>query len=243
MLDPTENWTSWRALDSNEASRVLSRLATEASPWFAEVDVVSARVSSLPFYRLHELVELSIASSARSDTIYVLTSDANVFWLDGDANAIHLANRAERLLLNADVGEVYLRFFLYFIRSDTGAFALLEDPEMITTTLSASEPPFLQPRLTRLQNARAHAAPMRLEYSARQHCWHAHIVLRHSNTLYRTEVELTLTGKLNMIAEQELERLEGLIGPVYPPLRPSLLSMEARAAIMDGEDDADDEDY
>ncbi len=139
--------------------------------------------------------------------------------------------------------DAYVRFFLHLIRSDTGAFALLKHPDAITMAVNASGPPFLQPREMRLQNARAHAAQMRLEYSARRLSWHAHVTLRHNHTLYKTQIELTRSGKMNMTAEEELERLEGLSGPAYPPLRPSLLSMEARAAIMDGEDDTESEDY
>ena len=82
--------------------------------------------SDLSFYDGHRLIELRFESSFGLERVFGLLGPAETNWLDGTSSPVHATNEAESLALTEETLHDYIRFFLYFVRADSGAFALIE---------------------------------------------------------------------------------------------------------------------
>jgi hypothetical protein len=104
---------------------------------------VRGRRAALNFYRLVELVELSVTidadtKAAATEMTYALYPVAGLsLLLDGSSAPIHTANEAEHLELNAETAAAYARFFLFALRAGGGEpFILYESaPDVVPNEL------------------------------------------------------------------------------------------------------------
>jgi ATP-dependent Zn protease len=233
MADPTASWTSWQPAGDDRASRLLSALAGTVSPWFATVRPRGTRVTTLPFHRTHELVEITIDGG---HALYVLEGARCVHWLHGDSTPLHDANDEEGLRLDGTTAEAYIRCFLFFLRGDEGPFTLIEAPQLIapgagTNTASGDV-------AARLALARSTAAPLTFAEREPEGGWVAHTTMRYGDDLFRTTLTLSADGQLLMTEDDHVVSLRGLDAPAYPPLRPALRGAPDDG-VPDGEAPAD----
>src|SRR5207249_9554440 len=86
----------------------------------------------LPFYANHRLLQLTFVRDHGPEEAYVLEGTGESRWLDGASQPIHEANEEQSLALTDATVQDYVRFFLHFLRSEQGAFTLIESPTEIT---------------------------------------------------------------------------------------------------------------
>lgn len=126
-----EGWLRWEPCEPETGRASLSQLTDESPRFFAGSRYVEGRRARLPFYDDYVLLELCIARNDATDIAYVLYGPRGTEWLNGESSPIHEVNEYESLALSGDLVESYLRFFLHFLRSDQGAFVLIESPEQL----------------------------------------------------------------------------------------------------------------
>ena len=117
--------------DVGYSEAVLSQLAEQAPALFSGTAPRPSNTSSLSFYAEHQLVELAFLRDDLVERAYVLLGSDGVHWLDGDSTPIHTVNTNESLELSDETVADYLRYFLYFLRSDGSAFILIESADEI----------------------------------------------------------------------------------------------------------------
>ena len=122
----------WRPLSDEVARKILGEITRSLGKIPSGV-TVRGRRADLPFYRLVELVELTVtieidAKSEASEIIYALYPVAGrALLLDGSSEPMHTANESEHLELTAAAAPEYVRFFLFALRADGAeAFVLYE---------------------------------------------------------------------------------------------------------------------
>jgi ATP-dependent Zn protease len=121
---PLDPWGgAWEPAPDEQASAALARLTAESPQAFEDSAIVGARWALLPFYENYRLLELQLDGKSA----FVLHGAEHTRWLNGDSAPIHDTNDAESLQLSDGTVEAYLRFFLYFVRGEAGAFVLVED--------------------------------------------------------------------------------------------------------------------
>jgi hypothetical protein len=99
---------------------------------FADAEIASARQLHLPFYAKHVLVTLVVEDVPGVERALLLRGRTGTIWLDGSSTAIHAANGDESLRLDASTVPSYVRFFLFVLRGEQGAFTLIESADEIT---------------------------------------------------------------------------------------------------------------
>ena len=122
----------WRPLSDDVAQKILGEITTSSGKSLNGV-TVRGRRTDLAFYRLVELVELTVkieldAKSTASEVIYALYPVAGrALVLDGSSAPMHSANESEHLELTEAATPEYVRFFLFALRADGAeAFVLYE---------------------------------------------------------------------------------------------------------------------
>ena len=128
---PVEPWAVWEPCGDEQAAEALARLAGQTPQFFAGSSLVSARSARLPFYATHRLIELHFVRDHGPERAFVLHGPDDTRWLDGESGPMHETNQAESLALTDATVHHYIRFFLYFMRSDEGAFVLIETPSKL----------------------------------------------------------------------------------------------------------------
>ena len=73
------------------------------------------------------------------DRAFVLYNGKRLVWLDGTSTPIHDVNDLEAVSLTADTLLDYIRFFLFFVHADSGAFVLVESPEALQAGTASPE--------------------------------------------------------------------------------------------------------
>ena len=124
-----EPWVAWRPCEPATVELAFSRMKARLPVLFGSSALISARDSTLPFYREHELVELVINRQHNATNVYLLHGDRRTGWLAGTSAPIHAINNFESLELTDATAESYLRFFLCFLQADDGFFELTESAE------------------------------------------------------------------------------------------------------------------
>ena len=139
---------------------------------------------------------------------------------------MHAANDDDSLALTEATVHDYIRFFLYFVRGDEGAFALIESPSEIelaegdvvaghnggSPEVDASE---LQARLA---NARSHARPLTAPVVGEDGRWVVEGTVAYGGGLFESTFAVAADGQIEMLDDNPVEELGGLATPEFPSL-------------------------
>lgn len=140
-MQSPDSWVAWEPAGDEEAAEALSRLAGDAPQFFADSSLLSARAAKLPFYADHRLLELQFERDHGPERAYVLHGPNATHWLDGTSAPVHEVNESEGLALTDGTVEVYVRFFFYFVRGESGPFVLIESDGDIVAPEGAIDSP------------------------------------------------------------------------------------------------------
>lgn len=118
---------AWEPLEANAAEAVRLRLAEQHGILRNAVIGAHPRVARLPFYSRHVLVDLDLRGFAALNTaVFALDDGTRSVWLNGESAPIYETNALEQLRLEVSTAAEYVRFFCFFVRSEEGAFRLVE---------------------------------------------------------------------------------------------------------------------
>jgi AAA+ superfamily predicted ATPase len=231
-----DSWVTWREFEDERVTDSLASLAGRASR-----QLVSARCADVQFYAHHLLVELKFAGTGATECVYGLDSPDRTMLLDGTSAPIHETNESESLILTDETVEDYVRFFFFFVRSDSGTFVLIESPEDID--LHAPEEtdggePESDPA-ERLRELRAKIKPLRIRANHDHGGWVVQCAVAYDGSLFVAKLEVSPGGEVEMLDDDPIATIEGLLLPEYPPLAATaeLSASRARDAGANGRGD------
>jgi AAA+ superfamily predicted ATPase len=225
-VTPLDSWVSWRPFGDDQVSRVLSRLAGRTLRRGAAA-LVSARCASLPFYARYQLIGLQFAGNDGPEYVFGLDGPEQTLWLDGSSAPVHETNEAESLVLTDETVSDYIRFFFFFVRSDSGPFVLVEAEDEIdlvsdgvsdgqnggTPEVDASE------LRARLQELRRRVTPLAMRRLDEGGHWTAACTVAYDDVLFASTLQVSSNGEVEMVDDEPLSELDGLSVTEYPPLR------------------------
>src|SRR3989338_5221606 len=125
MLDKLK----WRNIPDDAAKKLAVLQFTEKGTVDLDFLVVKGAEAKLPFYENFYLCRLESTDSEDgfAVTSYVLSNANNVvISVNGKSDAVYTANDFENLQLSKDNIESYIRFYLFCVREEEGAFNLVE---------------------------------------------------------------------------------------------------------------------
>jgi len=229
----------WEPCPPEPADEVLGALVERHEERFTGWRIARARRAVLSFYREHQLVQLELARDDRLFRVFALHTPGTVRWLDGSLAPLHDTNESEVLSLSARTLLDYVRFFLFFLRAEEGAFTLLEvGDELKSSELSADELAALRALVKRPEEARDGSLS-------------AHVVLAYGGGLFSARLLVSAHGGVEMTDDKRLASLAGVVFASAPdldaahgPLPARLLPSEqlARRGALFGEHDVGFED-
>ena len=216
-IDP---WVKWEPCDVGYSEDVLSQLAEQVPALFSGTAPRPSNASSLSFYEDHRLMELSFLRDDMVERAYVLVGSDGVHWLNGDSTPIHIVNANESLSLSNGTVADYLRYFLYFLRSDGSAFILIESPEEIE---SASDDAVAAAELgdeggISIETARKHVRPLEIRRQDRSGSWQVDATVAYQGGLFSASFSVKPDGEVEMIEDDPLGSLGTLLIPCAPSL-------------------------
>jgi ATP-dependent Zn protease len=130
-MEKSTPWANWQPCKFKVADAALRRISDEIPQFFIGTSIKTARCTTLPFYKSHQMLELELVSEQGAEKAYLLDGDDRTWWLDGSTAPVHDINDAESVNITEDNAVDYLRFFCWVLRADEGPFVLLESPEEI----------------------------------------------------------------------------------------------------------------
>jgi len=207
----------WLNCEHAEIGALAAEFRRRAPRIFASVAVLRVRRARLPFYKDHELFDLLLDGVPGVDRVLLLRSQSLTQWLDGQSAPIHAVNELESLRLAEATVLDYVRFFLFAMRGDQGAFVLIEEPGAISSGLEGGE---TQERAkpAQLVDARAKWTPLRLDGSTDDGRFRVRATIAYAGGLYASEFAVKQDGEIEMLDDRPLGSLEGLVVPTYPDL-------------------------
>jgi len=208
----------WHDADPSTAGAALDSLRASAPKAFADCVLCRARQVLLPFYAQHRLLELTLQGLPGIERAYVLHSNGNTDWLDGSSLVVHLVNDLESVDLRADTVLDYVRFFLFAMRADEGAFTLVESPDEIETA-AAPDGATAQRGAADLAAIRALCKPLELVEPRSGHDFRATATVAYGEGLYSASFQVKRSGMIEMSDDSPLAPLAGFALPVSPILR------------------------
>ena len=211
----TEPWAVFQecAHDDEGGEAALEALASGMPAVFANSTLVGCRRASLPFYRAHELLELEIdRGSGGTDRVFVLDGADQVFWLNGESTPMHDVNDNESLELTETTVVDYVRYFMYFLRADAGAFVLIESADEVASADDATADD------EALQGARSHARPLVVHGTDGSGRWLVDSTVAHGGTLFSAPLAVDPDGEVEMLDDEPIGLLDGLVVPSAPSL-------------------------
>jgi ATP-dependent Zn protease len=212
-----EPWATWEPCGDEEAAQALARLAAQAPELFAGSSLVGARRATLPFYAVHRLIELQLERGVGGpERAFVLHGPDRTAWLDGQSTPMIETNEAESLQLTEATVCDYLRFFLYFLRAESGAFVLLEEPGEIATGDAGDGS--VRELLTRCAAVRSAAGPLTAPVLDDEGRWVVEGPVAYDGALFRATFGVAPDGACDMLDDEPLESVAGLSLPEYPSL-------------------------
>lgn len=231
----------WEPCPIEQADEVLAALVARHEERFTGWRIARARRAGLSFYREHLLVQLELARDDRLFRVFALSASEpkSVRWLDGSLAPLHDANESEVLSLSARTLLDYVRFFLFFLRAEEGAFTLLESgDELKSSVLDPVELAALRARVKRLEEPRDGALSVQA-------------VLAYGGGLFSARLVVSAQGRVEMTDDERLGSLAGVVfasapdldtavGPEPARLLPTELA--ARKGVLFGEHDPGFED-
>ena len=142
----------------------------------------------------------------------MLHSVSTTFWLDGQSSPIHAVNELESLQLVEGAVLDYVRFFLFAMRGDQGAFVLIEQADDITDRAASDDVKKLDPD-SPLVAARAQWTPLRLDGRTDDGRFRVRATVAYAGALYASVFAVKPDGEIEMIDDQPLTALDGLAVP------------------------------
>ena len=146
----------------------------------------------------------------------VLHGPAGTYWLDGQSTPVHVVNALESLALTDATVLDYVRFFLFAIRGEQGAFVLIEAPEEIGLTPVAADTS--SDTSAQVTSLREHWTPMRQE-ALSGGGFRVRATVAYSGELYASVFAVKPDGEIVMEDDQPLAALGGVPTPQCPSLQ------------------------
>jgi hypothetical protein len=210
---------AWEACEPAEIRELLAELRARAPQSFAAAAVLRAQRARLPFYTDHELVDLLLQGVPGVERALLLYSQAHTQWLDGQSTPIHAVNALESPeLVEATVPD-YVRFFVFAMRGDQGAFVLVEQPDELTIAATGAKTDQGDDPAVQLATARAQWTPLRLDGRTDDGRFRVHATVAYAGGLYASVFAVKPDGEIEMIDDQPLGSLDGLSAPVALDLK------------------------
>lgn len=207
-----DSWFDWQLLGSERSDELFQRL-TSKTPGSLKVSVASTRIANLPFYDAHELVVFEIEDDPENAFMFGLFGPDRAELLGGESNPMHEVNELEALVLSNDQVSAYVRFFLFFLRGDEGAFALIESKEDLQlespegTGASGEDQADVQARLDEL---REQVTPLSTPEPDGQGGWALSATMVYDNSLFGVELIVAPDGTVEMADDQPIAELDGI---------------------------------
>ena len=227
---PADPWMAWEQCEGTRAAEALSRLAVQLPEFFANATLLGCRWSRLSFYAAHRLMELQVARDQGVERAFALHGPERTLWLNGDSNPIHEVNEAESLALTRSTVRDYLRFFLYFIRADSGAFVLIESADEIGPPADAGDRSENQDEALTLKAARDRARPLSMQDADESGQWIFAATMAYDGALFDASLAVDAGGNVEMLNDEPV----GLLGALAIPEAPVL---ELEEIIIERPDD------
>ena len=233
----TEPWVCWEQTEDPQGEEALERLADELPAVFADSTLVSSRSSWLSFYSEHRLMELTFVRNGDTHRAFVLDGPRGTIWLNGKSGPMHDTNGAESLHLPQAAVVDYVRFFFYFLRSNEGAFVLIESEEEIGAAGPVGEPGDDQKEVLTPEAARAAARPLKINGLDAAERWVVEATVAYAGGLFKSTLAVEPNGLVEMTEDDPIGPLGGVVVPDAP-----VLELKADAADSSGalESDAAD---
>ena len=220
---------AWEPCPSTTVAAVTADLRARAPQSFATLSVLHARQCVLPFYRNHVLIDARLLGVAGVGQALLLHDGTQTIWLDGQSGPIHAVNEIESLQLAADTALDYVRFFLYVMRGEQGAFVLIEAPTEIgvdDSSVTGAEPP-------NLLEQRDRWAPLRLDGQTDDGRLRVRATIAYGGALFASTFALPENGEIRMVDDLPLATLEMSRVPECPDLKPCPEDSESPAVVQE----------
>ena len=231
MVDKqTDTWLRWEQDDTERGTDVLALLVDTLPEYFGGASLILSNSSELSFYEDHRLVELTLLLDATMEHVFVLVGPHGIVWLNGESAPMHVVNDAESLELTNHVVADYLRFFLYFLRSDGSAFVLIESTDEVNPGPIGEQSPDDDARnggdesadededaLT-LEAARNCARPLELEPGNGDGPWRFNATVAFKDGLFLASFAVQPNGEVEMVDDDPVGFLADLRTPDVPNL-------------------------
>ena len=226
---------SWQDCEPTEIGALLAELRSRAPHRFASVAVLRARRAQLPFYKDHELIDLLLHGVPGVSRAMLLHGKSHTQWLDGQSAPIHVVNELESLQLTEATALDYVRFFLFAMRGDQGAFVLIEDPGEISFEVTGKRAR-KDEQASHLSEVRKKCTPLRLDGRTDDGRFRARATIAYAGGLFASVFAVKQDGEIEMLDDEPFGSLEGLAVPEYPelarePVDPEATVSEARPVI------------
>ena len=189
--------------------RLSSESLTKSRCFFADTTLTGARWTSLSFYEVYRLIEVTISHNGTTEHAFFLDGNGKTWWLPGITGPLHYVNDEENLELTEEQAADYLRFFCYFLRADEGPFALLESPDELEA---------LTPDDPRLQPAREGCKPMVVKGTDDQGRFLLDCAIAYGNTRAASVFAVAPVGEVEMVDDVSFMTMDGLVPPLHPNL-------------------------
>ena len=201
----------FRPGDAAVSAQLVADLKRRAPKRLATLGLRGSRIGKLPFYTDHELIELHLSNVEGIERAFVLYDGKRLTWLDGTSAPIHAVNDLEQLNLTADTLLDYIRFFLYFVHADSGAFALVESPDALEAGSASAKV---------LASKRALVVPFAPTGSLSNGLPEVAATIAYSGVLFEGIFSAHADGQVEMTEDEPLGPLEGVEAPACPALGP-----------------------
>jgi AAA+ superfamily predicted ATPase len=210
---------TWQDCDAPIADAALGDLRRLAPTALADARITRARVVSLPFYRNHSLLDLTLTGVPVAERAFVLHGGYDTYWLDGAARQIHAVNELETIALDESTVLDYVRFFLFAMRGEHGAFTLVESADEIELAPTQGE---AAPRTDAdLAMLRGMWSPLRLVPTVADEHFRVRCVVAYRDGLFDATFALQRSGEIEMVEDEPLAPLAGFAVPACPTLLPA----------------------
>ncbi|MBN8520594.1 MAG: hypothetical protein J0L77_01680 [Alphaproteobacteria bacterium] len=125
---------NWTAVTGEELAGFLDQINPVGGKHKVSPQSTQVHWRTLPFYESVALIRVKDpAWTPKELTLYYLTDQGNLYWLNGTSPPIHEVNQKAPIKITEDNVLEYLRFFCFFVRGEEGPFLIAEnmsDPYM-----------------------------------------------------------------------------------------------------------------
>ena len=187
----------WNTVVSDEKHKILDQVSPVDGKWSLDMDTAQVSWRMLPFYERVAIISIqSEELDQRKIRFFYLTSDDNLYRLNGTSPPIHEMNAKAPLKLNENNVLDYLRFFCFFVRGEEGPFYVAED--------------IRDPILPRFEDQTARTVlantvrPAIFKGMSEDGFFLCDAVLSYSNALFIADFSVKPTGMLQMLGDEPI---------------------------------------